>query len=259
MFWVNQQAISPKLEEVNYGRMREQSIIAASGLCVGKTPAGSVLPSLSSISGRFLRNKQPPTTENKTHSPDQREAYVLAPLGAGNMRLSCPPLRKWTRSNDQSGCNSIRPRFEFLEISVGIIQTRKRQSDPCQQVCADFHSCGEHCAKALRSWTHCAAPADMGAAAPRFLPAKTVWFGPQPRSRKANDCRTVQGGQPGAGVPGSFPEIGVHPTAGTPRLSLRGSGNAAPWGAEARNRLASGTHSVRPLLGSCAFSMILGP
>lgn len=129
---------------------------------MGKTPAGSSLPSLSSISGRFLRNKHPPTIENKTHSPDQREPYVLAPLRAGNMRLSWPPLGKWTRSNDQSGCNLIRPQYEVLEISVGIIQTWKRQSDHCQQVCADFHSCGQHSAKALRCWTHCTAPGDIG-------------------------------------------------------------------------------------------------
>lgn len=153
------------------------------------------------------------------------------------MRLSWPPLGKWTRSNDQSGCDLIRPQFEFLEISIGIIQTGKRQPGHCQQVCAAFHSCGQHSAKASRCWTLCSAPADIGAAAPPFLPAKTVWFGQQPRIRKASDCRTVQDGQPGATVPGSFSEIGVHNTAGVPRLAgaqpeqsgLHGSGNIALW------------------------------
>ena len=185
---------------------------------MGKTPTGSLLSSSSCISGRFLRNKHPPTIENKTPSPDQREPYVLAPLRAGHMRLSWPPGEKWTRSNDQSGCDLIRPQFEFLEISVGIIQTSKRQSGHCQQVCADFHSCGQHSAKASRCWTLCSAPADIRAAATPFLPAKTVCFGQQPRIRKQVTAE-LQDGQPGARVPGSFPEIGVHTTVGKPRLA----------------------------------------
>ena len=143
---------------------------------MGKTPTGSSLPSLSSISGRFLRNKHPPTIENKTHSPDQREPSVLPryPLSIGNMRLSCPPLGKWTRSSDHSGCDLIRPQSEFLEISVGITQTGKKSSGYCQQVCADVYSCGQHSAKASRCWTLGTAPADIRAAASPFLPAQTV-------------------------------------------------------------------------------------
>lgn len=159
----------------------------------------------------------------------------------GNRRLSWSPLGKWTRSNDQSGYNLIRSQCEFLEISVGDNSDwQKKASGHRQQVCADFHSCGQHSAKASGDRTLCTALRTSGQHLPLSCLLRQCSLVSSQGSRKQVTAELCEMASWGSECQAPLQRLVSAPSLGHPRLaraqpeqsSLRGPRNTAPWEAK---------------------------
>lgn len=154
---------------------------------------------------------------------------------------------------------------------MGIIQTgKKKASGHRQQVCADFHSCGQHSAKASGDRTLCTALRTSGQQLPLSCLLRQCSLVSSQGSRKqvtAELCEMASWGSecqaplqrlvstPSLGHPGwpghSLSKV-VCVVQGT---QLLGKLNQKLLGLGPHTR----AHSVRLLLGSWAYCMILGP